>query len=65
MADRNLCDNDIESELVLDTDSGFITSKHFHAVFYICYWSALVEALRYKSEGHRFDSRWCQWNFSL
>ena len=25
----------------------------------------LVEALRYKSEGHGFDSRWCHWNFSL
>jgi hypothetical protein len=25
----------------------------------------LVEALRYKSEGRRFDSRWCNWNFSL
>jgi len=25
----------------------------------------LVEALRYKSEGRGFDSRWCQWNFSL
>jgi hypothetical protein len=25
----------------------------------------LVEALRYKPEGHRFDSRWCHWNFSL
>jgi len=25
----------------------------------------LVEALRYKSEGRRFDSRWCHWNFSL
>jgi len=25
----------------------------------------LVEALRYKPEGRRFDSRWCQWNFSL
>jgi len=23
----------------------------------------LVEALRYKSEGHGFDSRWCHWNF--
>jgi hypothetical protein len=22
----------------------------------------LVEALRYKPEGHRFDSRWCHWN---
>jgi len=25
----------------------------------------LVEALRYKLEGRRFDSRWCNWNFSL
>ena len=25
----------------------------------------LVEALRYKPEGHGFDSQWCQWNFSL
>ena len=25
----------------------------------------LVEVLRYKSEGRRFDSRWCHWNFSL
>jgi hypothetical protein len=24
-----------------------------------------VEALRYKSECHGFDSRWCHWNFSL
>jgi len=27
--------------------------------------SQLVEALRYKLEGHEFDSRWCHWNFSL
>jgi len=25
----------------------------------------LVEALRYKPEGHGFDSRWCHCNFSL
>ena len=25
----------------------------------------LVEALRYKSEGRGFDSRWCHWYFSL
>ena len=25
----------------------------------------LVEALRYKPEGHGFDSRWCHWNLSL
>ena len=23
------------------------------------------EALRYKSEGRGFDSRWCHWNFPL
>ena len=25
----------------------------------------LVEALRFKPEGHGFDSRWCHWNFSV
>ena len=25
----------------------------------------LVEALRYQSEGRRFESQWCHWNFSL
>jgi len=25
----------------------------------------LFEALRYKTEGRGFDSRWCHWNFSL
>ena len=25
----------------------------------------LVEVLHYKTEGRGFDSRWCQWNFSL
>ena len=25
----------------------------------------LVQTLRYKSEDRGFDSRWCQWNFSL
>jgi len=25
----------------------------------------LVKALRYKPEGHGFDSQWFQWNFSL
>ena len=24
-----------------------------------------VEALRYKPKGRGFDSRWCNWNFSL
>jgi len=44
---------------------GFLTNLNYyqyrvgHAV------AQLVEALRYKSEGRGFDSRWCQWNFSL
>jgi hypothetical protein len=25
----------------------------------------VANALRYKSEGRGFDSRWCHWNFSL
>jgi len=25
----------------------------------------LIQALRYKPEGRRFDSRWCHWNISL
>jgi len=25
----------------------------------------LVEALRYKPEGHGFDSRWYHWNFFI
>ena len=25
----------------------------------------VVKALRYKSAGRRFDSRWCHWNFSV
>ena len=36
-----------------------ISCREGHAV------AQLVEALRYKSEGRGFDSRWCHWNFSL
>ena len=25
----------------------------------------LVNKMRYKPEGHGFDSRWCHWSFSL
>jgi hypothetical protein len=38
---------------------GVAISKFGHAV------AQSVEARRYKSEGHGFDSRWCHWNFSL
>ena len=43
-----------------------------HPVYtYNMYWvvghavAQLVEALRYKSEGRGFDSRWCQWSYSF
>ena len=36
-----------------------IVSERGHAV------AQLVEALRFKPEGRGFDSRWCQWIFSL
>jgi hypothetical protein len=36
-----------------------VNGKWGHAV------AQLVEALHYKSEDRGFDSRWCQWNFSL
>jgi hypothetical protein len=28
-------------------------------------WRSGVKALRYKSAGRGFDSRWCHWNFSV
>ena len=40
------------------------TSLHLH-IFTLRANKQLVEALRYKREGRRFDSRWCHWNFSL
>ena len=38
---------------------GLLVSELWHAI------AQLVEALRYKSECHGFDSWWCHWNFSL
>ena len=38
-------------------------------VYVYIYWgyavAQLVEALRYKTERHGFDTRWCHLNFSL
>ena len=42
-----------------DDDDDDDLQKLGHAV------AQLVEALRYKSEGCGFDSRWCQWIFLL
>ena len=52
---------DQEGNKLQRPNSGFIqhTSSRGTAV------AQLVEALRYKSEGRGFDSRWCHWNFSL
>jgi len=43
----------------LDNEINGFKSYVGHAV------ALLIEALLYKSEGRGFDSRWCQWNFSL
>ena len=44
--------------IVVDIEGSYIS--------YVGYAVAqLVEALHYKPEGRGFDSRWCQWNFSL
>ena len=37
----------------------YLTTLWEHAV------AQLVEALRCRTVGRGFDSRWCQWNFSL
>jgi hypothetical protein len=40
---------------------------HLKYVFFVsgARGGAVVEALRYKPEGHGIDSRLCHWNFSL
>jgi len=39
--------------------NNLVRARKGHAV------AQLVEALRYKPEGRRFNSQWCHWNFSL
>jgi len=62
-------------------DTFLVTSKRFAHAFCHFVWisnifvvtlmmeghavAQLFEALRYNSEGHGFDSRWCHWNYSL
>jgi len=53
-------------QILIPVHCGVITAL----LMYILLWGTLlvaqlVEALRYKSEGRRFDSRWCHRNFSL
>jgi hypothetical protein len=40
-------------------------SKVYVYIGYSVSGGAVVEALRYKPEGHGIDSRWCHWNISL
>jgi len=56
---------EILSDKMLFRHSRFGKSVHLYPVTGGHAVAQLVEALRYKSEGHGFDSRWCQWNFSL
>ena len=54
------------SFLLLPLQPGILSSELASAVHTVGHAVAhLVEALCYKSEGRGFDSRWCQWNFSL
>jgi hypothetical protein len=51
----NQLTEELHAPAILTSDNG----REGHAV------AQLVEALRYKSEGRGFDSRWCYWLFSL
>jgi hypothetical protein len=46
----------------------YLWLMHIYVFYCVFTWYAvaqLVEALRYKPEGRRFDSRWSHWNFSV
>ena len=48
------------------THTHMLVIKHNLCLVKLCHAVAqLVEALRYKPECRGFNSRWCQWNFSL
>jgi hypothetical protein len=47
------------SEIAVEMEISVVTAPGDNAV------AQLVEAVRYKPERRRFDSRWCHWNFSL
>jgi len=50
----------LQAIMLLSVDFGnVIPVTRGHAI------AQLVEALRYKPEGHEFDSRWCHCNFPL
>jgi len=53
---------DIQLHLLI-WDFTFYNSVMFHVLRTRV--TLLIEALRYKSEGRGFDSRWCHWNFPL
>ena len=52
----------IVTSLTLNKESFFF---RWHIVFVGHAVIKLIEARRYKLEGHRFDSRWCHWNYGL
>jgi len=37
---------------------------YFQSIYMFLCGHTVVEAPRYKSNGRRFDSQWCHWNFS-
>ena len=50
---------------VTDNEKCEVTFLSFPSLYKGLVVVQLVEALHYKPEGSRFDSRWCHWNFSL
>jgi hypothetical protein len=45
--------------------SNVFISLHIYIYIYLARSGTVVEALRYKPEGRRFDSRWCHWKFFI
>jgi len=57
-----------EDNLFLSSDANNTTGVLMTSLFYLnagVRGSTVVKVLCYKSEGRWFDSRWCNWNFSL
>jgi hypothetical protein len=51
--------NSVFVDILLSITKFILNIMWEHAV------AQLAEALRYKSEGRSFDSRWCHWSFPL
>jgi hypothetical protein len=63
-----VCDMMIEAVNILKC---FLSLKHLFYIIVVCLCvcgsrgGIVVKAQRYKPAGYGFDSRWCNWNFSV